>query len=774
MTVSDFNTAPAIDSDDVVGDRARLVASFDALNAVWLGLGVLPGEAFENATRAVPTGDDSGFDSVESVTSSPASASFASQSPAGTSTASTLPEGPTSAARPPSAPVLDGQLLENQLEALSESLLLEFVDSLARHYRQLGAVLAITTRELRDRSRASLGEERLAFRHGYRSAEQFVAERLGTDTRVSNTLARVGTAIVGERGLTGDRVPARTEHVASALRSGELGLAYANEIVTSTNRLATRPHLDPVELRHGERELVNTAVMGMPLRDFEQVVARLEAHLDPDGVAPSIEAQRRKRGLSFRTDTSSGMVYVRGQFDGESGAYITHALQSYATGVLRSSRGLNLPEDPDRPATQPTTDVLAAAAEAGSETVTAATAGATGTAMGASPSATELAQVASPESVTSPTSSVSFRPVEPALRDAVDAERRTISQIHADALVDFAKHVIGCDHEKLPGPSTTLVVRIDQHDLVPPASSAHDTESDTDARGTTDPTPSNNVGPAAEPKPRTEPKLKSKPGPELKSKPGPELKSVTDPDPEPKLESASEPGSTPSLAGPARTGLASIDGNTLIDIATARKLAAAANIIPAVLGTDGAVLDLGRDARHFSRAQRLALVERDGGCAFCGLPPSMTEAHHIRWWKAHDGTTNLDNGILLCTTCHHRVHAGWDIRIVHQSPESPISIDRRRQPLPHALPHESGISGSERAGTNQRAGASGRAGTGTRHPNRGGTVWFIPPATVDPRQEPRLGGRKRFDIAYRKANPPIPIPEHTNTSWTSPTDKLAG
>ncbi|MGO1544673.1 MAG: DUF222 domain-containing protein [Gulosibacter sp.] len=728
MALSDPNMLPATDNDAFKGDRVRLAESFRELNEVWSSLGIFPEAASEDSGGA-----DSNW--AESVASSPR--------------------------------------LEDELEALSESSLLEFVDSLARHYRQLGAVLAITTRELRDRSRASLGEERLAFRHGYRSAEQFVAERLGTDTRVSNTLARVGTAIVGERGLTGDRVPARTEHVASALRSGELGLAYANEIVTSTNRLATRPHLDPVELRHGERELVNTAVMGMPLRDFEQVVARLEAHLDPDGVAPSIEAQRRKRGLSFRTDTSSGMVYVRGQFDGESGAYITHALQSYATGVLRSSRGLNHPEDPNAPDTANTPDTSGrpdhqgrsahqsvhrpgaaateagestsadtATAEAGSETATAGTSPDTGAGagvvVGAAATTVALATVASPGVVSGAgrVSSVSFRPVDPAPRDAVDAERRTISQIHADALVDFAKHVIGCDHEKLPGPSTTLVVRIDQHDLLPPASSAHDTESDTDARGTTDPAPSNDAGPAAEPKLRTESESRTEPKPktepEPKSKPGPELKSVTDPDPEPKLESASEPGSTPSLAGPARTGLASIDGNTLIDIATARKLAAAANIIPAVLGTDGAVLDLGRDARHFSRAQRLALVERDGGCAFCGLPPSMTEAHHIRWWKAHDGTTNLDNGILLCTTCHHRVHAGWDIRIVH-NPEAPPGARRS-----------------------------------------GGTVWFIPPATIDPRQEPRLGGRKRFDITYRKANPPKPIPEHTNTSWISPTDKLAG
>jgi hypothetical protein len=163
------------------------------------------------------------------------------------------------------------------------------------------------------------------------------------------------------------------------------------------------------------------------------------------------------------------------------------------------------------------------------------------------------------------------------------------------------------------------------------------------------------------------------------------------------------------------------EGGAMLDAATLRRRAAAANIIPVVLGGDSEVLDLGREHRHFSKAQRLALVERDGGCAFCGLPPGMTEAHHIHWWKAHDGTTDLDNGILLCTSCHHRVHEGWGVRITHE-PGPPERVAREKS-------------------------------------RGGGTVWFIPPEHLDWTQEPRLGGRKRFDIGYRLEHPPTPLPE---------------
>jgi len=113
-------------------------------------------------------------------------------------------------------------------------------------------------------------------------------------------------------------------------------------------------------------------------------------------------------------------------------------------------------------------------------------------------------------------------------------------------------------------------------------------------------------------------------------------------------------------------GAAQIDGiDARISATTARLLAADANIIPAVLGGAGEVLDLGRARRLFSPAQRQALAERYGGCAFpgCGHPPGYTEAHHLRWWS-NGGTTDLANGIPLCSFHHHRIHDdGWEIQV---------------------------------------------------------------------------------------------------------------
>lgn len=141
-------------------------------------------------------------------------------------------------------------------------------------------------------------------------------------------------------------------------------------------------------------------------------------------------------------------------------------------------------------------------------------------------------------------------------------------------------------------------------------------------------------------------------------------------------------------------GHARIDGlDQPISAGTARRMAADAELIPAVFGGDSLPLDLGRAARLFTKAQRLALGERDGGCASCGQNIAYVEAHHIDWWERDTGPTDLSNGVLLCSFCHHLIHReGWWIQ---------------------ANPSE---------------------------------VWFIPPPHVDPAQVPRLGGRARFEL----------------------------
>jgi hypothetical protein len=133
-------------------------------------------------------------------------------------------------------------------------------------------------------------------------------------------------------------------------------------------------------------------------------------------------------------------------------------------------------------------------------------------------------------------------------------------------------------------------------------------------------------------------------------------------------------------------------GSGLLDTAdrlspeVVRKLACDAQIVPAVLGTDGQPLDLGRAARTFTPAQRRAMGLRDGcGCAFpgCDRPMAWCDGHHIRHW-IDGGPTDLSNGVLLCTHHHTLIHQGeWAVRMaIDGRPEfiPPSWIDRDQKP----------------------------------------------------------------------------------------------
>ena len=95
----------------------------------------------------------------------------------------------------------------------------------------------------------------------------------------------------------------------------------------------------------------------------------------------------------------------------------------------------------------------------------------------------------------------------------------------------------------------------------------------------------------------------------------------------------------------------------LISAAQARRLACTAKILPAVLGGDSIPLDLGRARRLFSPAQRKALLIRDKTCRAesCDVPGTWCDAHHLDPWST-GGRTDLDNGVLLCSHHHHRIH----------------------------------------------------------------------------------------------------------------------
>lgn len=138
-----------------------------------------------------------------------------------------------------------------------------------------------------------------------------------------------------------------------------------------------------------------------------------------------------------------------------------------------------------------------------------------------------------------------------------------------------------------------------------------------------------------------------------------------------------------------------LDSGKAISAGELRKLCCDADLMPAVLGTESEVLDIGRAQRLVTPAIRRALSVRDGGCVFpgCDATDARCDAHHIRpWWDG--GATALSNLVLLCPHHHQLVEPQrfweepsadrWEIRLNCAGvPEilPPRRMDPNRKPL---------------------------------------------------------------------------------------------
>jgi len=117
-----------------------------------------------------------------------------------------------------------------------------------------------------------------------------------------------------------------------------------------------------------------------------------------------------------------------------------------------------------------------------------------------------------------------------------------------------------------------------------------------------------------------------------------------------------------------RAGIAHIEGQSAaVSVATAERIGCADGLVPILFDGAGRALKLGRTQRFFSHHQRTVLAAIWGGCAHpdCDRPPSWTEAHHIDEWRADHGSTDVDDGVLLCRHHHLMVHNnGWRVQRV--------------------------------------------------------------------------------------------------------------
>jgi len=126
----------------------------------------------------------------------------------------------------------------------------------------------------------------------------------------------------------------------------------------------------------------------------------------------------------------------------------------------------------------------------------------------------------------------------------------------------------------------------------------------------------------------------------------------------------------------AEHGTALLDDGARMSAGQARRLACEAGIIPVVLDSKSQPLNIGRAARLFTKAQRIALGLRDGGCTAkgCETSASACHAHHDDPWSRL-GLTDLANGRLLCPRHHRLAHDSRYAMTIHA--DNKVTFARR-------------------------------------------------------------------------------------------------
>lgn len=112
-------------------------------------------------------------------------------------------------------------------------------------------------------------------------------------------------------------------------------------------------------------------------------------------------------------------------------------------------------------------------------------------------------------------------------------------------------------------------------------------------------------------------------------------------------------GDVPAGAPPAKCR---VRGGAAIDRSTARRALCDTSVLGIIRNGRGEPLAVGREHRLVTRAQRRALMSRDGCCQYPACAQTRRlKAHHRTSWL-DGGATDLDNLILLCQWHHSRVH----------------------------------------------------------------------------------------------------------------------
>jgi hypothetical protein len=200
------------------------------------------------------------------------------------------------------------------VSAVSDELLIEWMQRWAQARRVVDAALAVLAAQVQVRSSLELGYNGLAQRSGARTPDALVAQVTGTSVPEARTMVSVGT-------LISEPAPWLAE-VATHVAAGTVSIGAAAAIQQGLGTPSADVAAD--DLADAAHRLL-TESAGLPPEKVARQARELRDELDADGVADREAALREKRFLRL-TPQADGMTRIFGMLDPESAALVTDAI----------------------------------------------------------------------------------------------------------------------------------------------------------------------------------------------------------------------------------------------------------------------------------------------------------------------------------------------------------------------------------------------------------------------------------------------------------------
>ncbi|WOQ69233.1 DUF222 domain-containing protein [Microbacterium limosum] len=199
--------------------------------------------------------------------------------------------------------------------------------------RRLDALRTMVAGEIAERSRPSLGGERLSARYGCRDASELLQRVTGVSAATARSRAATAHDVRQGESLTGEPLPAAFPDARDAFLTGALGIDALTAITRTLAPLRERCAVANVAA--AERELVaaatgTTSDAAPPATaDDIRIQAKVWAlYLDPDGALPDDERNHRLRGVRFGR-SRDGLVDLQGRLLPEVAAQLQRLWDAY-------------------------------------------------------------------------------------------------------------------------------------------------------------------------------------------------------------------------------------------------------------------------------------------------------------------------------------------------------------------------------------------------------------------------------------------------------------